>query len=349
MIALVVAALSMPVNAIAQERGQRGGGGFEGRGAGRFEGRAGGRFEGRGGGTYQGRSMRMPDMPQRQVQQRPQVQRPAVTPGQAGQAPAYRFRGYRNNAYGGGAPDRGVRQPSVGRGSAEAQARWRTDRSRWQSYRQRENGGTVATTPGQAQGVIGDRTGGRERWQNRRQYGNDRDGAGRGTTWQNDRREGWQGDRGQRRYDWQSDRRGSPGDNSWRNNRGNDGRWDRSDNRRWDRSDNRGWNRGDNRRWDRGWRSNNRYDWSSYRARNRNIFSAGRYYAPYQNYSYRRLGIGLSLGSVFYGSQYWIDDPYYYRLPEVYGPYRWVRYYNDVLLVDTYTGEVVDAIYDFFW
>jgi len=26
-----------------------------------------------------------------------------------------------------------------------------------------------------------------------------------------------------------------------------------------------------------------------------------------------------------------------------------VRYYDDVVLVDTYTGEVVDVIYDFFW
>jgi len=26
-----------------------------------------------------------------------------------------------------------------------------------------------------------------------------------------------------------------------------------------------------------------------------------------------------------------------------------VRYYNDVLLVDVETGEVLDTIYDFFW
>ncbi|QDK32389.1 hypothetical protein DM450_06240 [Sphingomonas sp. IC081] len=55
------------------------------------------------------------------------------------------------------------------------------------------------------------------------------------------------------------------------------------------------------------------------------------------------------MSSMFYGSSYWLDDPWMYRLPPVYGPYRWVRYYDDVLLVDTYTGEVVDVIYDFFW
>ncbi len=34
--------------------------------------------------------------------------------------------------------------------------------------------------------------------------------------------------------------------------------------------------------------------------------------------------------------------------PAEYGT-RWVRYYDDVLLVDTYTGEVIDVIHDFFW
>jgi Ni/Co efflux regulator RcnB len=52
---------------------------------------------------------------------------------------------------------------------------------------------------------------------------------------------------------------------------------------------------------------------------------------------------------VFFGNRYWINDPWRYRLPEVYGPYRWVRYYDDVLLVDEYSGEVVDVIHNFFW
>jgi len=99
----------------------------------------------------------------------------------------------------------------------------------------------------------------------------------------------------------------------------------------------------------RAWRSNNRYDWQRYRYSNRNIYRLGRYYSPYRDYSYRRLSIGFRLGSLFFGSRYWINDPWRYRLPSVYGPYRWVRYYDDVLLVDVYSGEVVDVIYDFFW
>ena len=52
---------------------------------------------------------------------------------------------------------------------------------------------------------------------------------------------------------------------------------------------------------------------------------------------------------MLFSSNYWINDPFYYRLPPAYGPYRWVRYYNDALLVDIYTGQVVDVEYDIFW
>jgi hypothetical protein len=105
----------------------------------------------------------------------------------------------------------------------------------------------------------------------------------------------------------------------------------------------------DHRRWDNRWRNNHRYDWRDYRTRNRTVFHLGIYYAPYRNYYYSRVGVGFYLDSLFFASRYWIADPWQYRLPEVYGPYRWVRYYDDVLLVDIYTGEVVDVIHDFFW
>ena len=122
----------------------------------------------------------------------------------------------------------------------------------------------------------------------------------------------------------------------------------RADIRDYRRADRRAYRQAE-RRWDRSWRNNNRYNWHRYRAQNRRHFSLGRYYAPYRNYSYRRIGIGFTLGSLFFGNRYWINDPWSYRLPEVYGPYKWVRYYDDVLLVDIYSGEVVDVIYDFFW
>lgn len=110
------------------------------------------------------------------------------------------------------------------------------------------------------------------------------------------------------------------------------------------------WTGGEHRRWEgRDWRRDHRYNWSHYRNTHRDHYRAGRYYSPYRNYSYSRLSIGIYLGSGFYGRNYWINDPWSYRLPDAYGPYRWVRYYDDVLLVDIYSGEVVDVIYDFFW
>jgi hypothetical protein len=110
------------------------------------------------------------------------------------------------------------------------------------------------------------------------------------------------------------------------------------------------WNRGDSSRWNRGWRNDNRYNWQSWRGQNRNAYRLPRYYAPRgYNYGYQRFGIGVTLGSILFSQNYWINDPWDYRLPPAYGPYRWVRYYNDALLVDIDTGEVVDVINDIFW
>ena len=101
-------------------------------------------------------------------------------------------------------------------------------------------------------------------------------------------------------------------------------------------------------RWVRDWRNDNRYDWRRHRDRNRTTFRLGFYYDPF-GYSYRRYGLGSYLYPNYYQSNFWINDPWQYRLPPAYGPYRWVRYYNDALLIDTWTGEVVDVIYGFFW
>ena len=190
------------------------------------------------------------------------------------------------------------------------------------------------------------------------------DDQNRSGTWTRDSHRDNDRDRNDRGRDWNGDRNGSwnRGDHRWsgdQNDRRN-GEWNRDRNGSWNRGDNR-WSgernrdyrrddRRDHRQWDRhGWRSNDRYDWRRYREAHRSTYRIGRYYAPYYGYSYRRIGIGFTLGSLFYGNRYWIDDPWSYRLPAVYGPYRWVRYYDDVLLVDIYTGEVVDVIYDFFW
>lgn len=149
-----------------------------------------------------------------------------------------------------------------------------------------------------------------------------------------------------RNRDGQLDRRFDRNDNDRldrRYDRDRDGRYDRFD-RRDDRFG-RSWNN-----WNRGWRNDRRYDWQGWRSRNRHYYSAPRYYNPYgYGYGYQRFGIGIYLDSLFFSNRYWINDPWQYRLPTA--PYgaRWVRYYNDVLLVDIDSGYVIDVIHDFYY
>jgi hypothetical protein len=113
----------------------------------------------------------------------------------------------------------------------------------------------------------------------------------------------------------------------------------------------RSWSRdrGSNHSWNHDWRNDRRYDWRRYRNSHRHIYNAGRYYSPYRHHRYSRFSIGFFLEPLFFSQRYWISDPWHYRLPPAYPGTRWVRYYDDVLLIDMYSGEVIDVIYDFFW
>lgn len=102
------------------------------------------------------------------------------------------------------------------------------------------------------------------------------------------------------------------------------------------------------RRWTGDWRHDRRYDWRNWRHRHRDRFRFGFYYDPF-GWDYFRYGIGWRMWPSYYRSSYWLNDPWQYRLPPAYGPYRWIRYHNDALLVNIYTGQVVDVEYDFFW
>jgi hypothetical protein len=170
-----------------------------------------------------------------------------------------------------------------------------------------------------------------------------------------DRNRGGQGDQG-----WDRNR-GGHGDRDWDRNRNdrNSG-WNRDRDRDHDRDRDRryengrdnsqfGW-RNNNRGWDQRWRNDQRYDWRGHRNQYQNRYRINRYYNPYgYGYGYQRFGIGIYLDQPFFGRSYWISDPWQYRLPTAPYGYRWVRYYNDVLLVDLRTGFVEDVIYNFFW
>jgi Ni/Co efflux regulator RcnB len=51
----------------------------------------------------------------------------------------------------------------------------------------------------------------------------------------------------------------------------------------------------------------------------------------------------------YYRSSYWLNDPWQFRLPYSPPGTRWIRYYDDAILVDTWDGRVVDVIHNFFW
>lgn len=100
--------------------------------------------------------------------------------------------------------------------------------------------------------------------------------------------------------------------------------------------------------WNSNWRDNSRYDWNNYRHRHRSLFNLGFYFDPF-GWGYQRYNIGWRMWPSYYGSQYWLNDPWQYRLPYAPPGYRWVRYWDDAVLVDTWSGQVVDVIYNFFW
>ncbi|MFL6730645.1 MAG: RcnB family protein [Sphingomicrobium sp.] len=96
------------------------------------------------------------------------------------------------------------------------------------------------------------------------------------------------------------------------------------------------------------WRSDHRYNWREHRRRHRSLFHFSFYSDPF-GWGYRPYQIGWRLWPSYFGSRYWLNDPWQYRLPYAPPGYRWIRYYDDAILVDTWDGRVVDVIYNFFW
>lgn len=260
-----------------------------------------------------------------QAQRAPEAPRPERQPDQPRPAAQVRAQAQvRNDGYRGG----------EGRGNLVAE----------RAQRQQADAQVQAQVQAQAQ-LVRQRDG--DRGRGNRQGNWQRDDAGRTAPVGIDRRRTDEA----RRTD--ADNRGS--DRRFDGQRRNDDARRNGGQQRWDT--NRGFNDGNRNAvyngrsdWNRGWRDDNRYDWGRYRQQNRSLFRLPGYYAPYGwNYGYRRYSIGVTLSSLLWEQDYWIDDPAYYRLPPAYGPYRWVRYYNDALLVDIRSGYVVDTVYDIFW
>ena len=91
-----------------------------------------------------------------------------------------------------------------------------------------------------------------------------------------------------------------------------------------------------------------RSDWRDYRRSNRDAYRRPAYVGP-RGYAYRPVSVGYRFQPSYYSSRYIIADPYRYRLPRVTGANRWVRYGNDVVLVNIRTGRVLEVHNRFFW
>ena len=154
-------------------------------------------------------------------------------------------------------------------------------------------------------------------------------------------RHDWRGNdnnRGNDRHDWN----GRPGDNN-RPDWNHDGR-----------PDNRpGWNGNNNRPGNPGYRPGGRPDYSGFRDYHRNFNAARRFRAPSYHrpsgWYYRRWTYGQILPSLFWASQYWLNDYISYDLPPPPPGAVWVRYGNDAILIDRYSGEIITVQYDVFY
>jgi Ni/Co efflux regulator RcnB len=70
------------------------------------------------------------------------------------------------------------------------------------------------------------------------------------------------------------------------------------------------------------------------------------YVAPIRNWNYRPVTVGFQLRPVFYGSRYFISDYSAYRLKAPRHRWqRWIRYGDDLLLVNVRNGRVLQVIH----
>lgn len=96
------------------------------------------------------------------------------------------------------------------------------------------------------------------------------------------------------------------------------------------------------------WRNDRRYDWYKHRNKYWWLFQLGWYNDPF-GWGYYPYGIGWRMWPSYYSRDYWLDDPWQYRLPYAPPGTRWIRYWDDAILVDLWSGQVIDVVYNFFW
>ncbi len=89
-----------------------------------------------------------------------------------------------------------------------------------------------------------------------------------------------------------------------------------------------------------------REDWRDYRGRNRGLYRAQRFDAPFR---YRTFNTGVNIGPSYWGPRYRVSNVSRWRLPPARPQQTYIRHYNDLLLINTRSGRVAQVYRGFFW
>ena len=95
-------------------------------------------------------------------------------------------------------------------------------------------------------------------------------------------------------------------------------------------------------------RQETREDWRDYRRTHGGDFRRGGYAGP-RGYRYRPVTAGYRFAPEYYGRNYWVNDWQRYRLARPGYGQQWVRYGNDVVLIDLRSGRVATVFNAFFY
>ncbi len=87
-------------------------------------------------------------------------------------------------------------------------------------------------------------------------------------------------------------------------------------------------------------RAYGRNDWRGWRDRNPGFYARGNWNAPFRYNAFRP---GVRISNSYYGPRYVIANPWRYHLRRPAYGQQWIRHYNDVILVDTRRGVVIDV------
>jgi len=91
-----------------------------------------------------------------------------------------------------------------------------------------------------------------------------------------------------------------------------------------------------------------REDWRDYRRTHRGVYNRPAYVAP-RGYRYRPVTVGVSLNRAFWAPRFRVSNYNHYRLPNPGRNRMYVRYGNDVLLINARNGRVIRVYDRFFW